>query len=65
MKLLFEIEALEQPQQIGFVFWDKLNLVQKKKMLKEIKQENFFNDFLYRKFNDYNDFINKAKREKL
>ena len=58
---LFELEPLQQPQQIGFVFWDKLNLVQKKKMLNEIKIENFFNEFLYQKFNDFNDFINKAR----
>lgn len=60
---LFEIEPLKQPQQIGFVWYDKMNLVEKKRFLNGIKIENFFNDFLYKKFNDFEHFITEAKRQ--
>ena len=62
MNLLFELEPLKQPPQIGWVFYDKMNLVQKSKFIKQIKVNDFFNDFLYKKFNDFEDFKNKAKK---
>lgn len=61
--MLFEIEPLKQPQQIGFVWYDKMNLVQKKKFLNEINIKDFFNDFLYRKFNDFEHFMQEAKNK--
>ena len=60
---LFEIEPLEEPQQIGWVFYDKMNLVQKSKFIKEITVKDFFNDFLYKKFNDFNHFVTEAKKK--
>ena len=59
---LFEIEPLEQPQQLGWVWYDKMNLVQKKKFLQSIKIENFFNDFLYKKFNNFEHFKLEATK---
>lgn len=62
MNLLFEIEPLPSGIQIGWVFYDKMNLAQKSRFMKEIKNKYFFNDFLYKKFNDFEHFINEAKK---
>jgi hypothetical protein len=62
MNLLFDLNPLSQPQQLGWVFYDKMNLVQKSKFIKEVKNEYFFNDFLYRKFNDFEHFVSEAKK---
>jgi hypothetical protein len=59
---LFEIEPLKDPEQIGWVFYDKMNLVQKSKFIKEINTKDFFNDFLYKKFTDFQHFIDQAKK---
>lgn len=61
---LFEIEPLKEPQQIGWVFYDKMNLVQKSKFIKQIKVKDFFNDFLYKKFNDFDHFKAEATKKK-
>ena len=60
---LFEIEPLKGPQQIGWVFYDKMNLVQKSKFIKEVKIQDFFNDFLFKKFNDFEHFVLEAKKK--
>jgi hypothetical protein len=62
MNLLFDLDPLSQPQQLGWVFYDKMNLVQKLRFIKQVKKENFFKDFLYRKFNDFEHFMSEAKK---
>jgi hypothetical protein len=57
---LFEIDPLPEPRQIGFVFYDRMNLVQKSKFIKQVKVENFFNDFLYKQFDNFDQFVNNA-----
>ena len=59
-KKLFEIDPLPVPRQIGFVFYDKMNLVQKSKFIKQVKVPNFFNDFLYKQFDNFDQFVNSA-----
>jgi hypothetical protein len=61
--MLFDIEPLEKPQQIGWVWYDKMNLVEKKKFIKNVKIKDFFNEFLYRKFNDFDSFLSQATRK--
>ena len=61
---LFEIEPLKEPQQIGWVFYDKMNLVKKSKFIKQIKVKDFFNDLLYKKFNDFDNFKAEATKKK-
>lgn len=60
METLFDIEPLKEPQRIGWVWYDKMNLVQKSKFMKKVSIKDFFNDFLYRKFNDFESFVNQA-----
>jgi hypothetical protein len=57
---LFEIEPLSEPRQIGFVWYDKMNLVQKSKFMKKVKVKDFFNDFLYKQFDNFDQFLNSA-----
>lgn len=57
---LFDIESLPAPRQIGFVFYDRMNLVQKSKFIKRVKVQNFFNDFLYKQFDNFDQFLNSA-----
>lgn len=57
---LFEIKPLTEPRQIGFVWYDKMNLVQKSKFIKQIKVKDFFNDFLYKQFDNFDQFLNSA-----
>lgn len=57
---LFEIDPLPAPRQIGFVFYDKMNLVEKKKFLQKVKVKDFFNDFLYRQFDNFEQFKFRA-----
>lgn len=59
-KKLFIIDPLPEPRKIGFVFYDKMNLVQKSKFMKKVKVENFFNDFLYKQFDNFDQFIKIA-----
>lgn len=61
---LFEIDPLPAARQIGFVFYDRMNLVQKSKFIKQVKVENFFNDFLYKQFDNFDQFVNKALNTK-
>lgn len=60
--LLFDIEPLSQPQQIGWVWYDKMNLVEKAKFIKKVAIKDFFNDFLYQKFNSFEEFYEKATK---
>jgi hypothetical protein len=60
---LFEIEPLKEPQQIGWVFYDKMNLVQKSKFIKQITTKIFFTDFLYKKFDDFDHFKAEATKK--
>lgn len=60
--MLFEIEPLEHPQQIGWVWYDKMNLVEKKKFLNKVKIKDFYNDFLYKKFNNFEHFLHEATK---
>lgn len=57
---LFEIDPLPAPRQIGFVFYDQMNLVQKSKFMKQVKVKDFFNNFLYKQFDNFDQFLNSA-----
>lgn len=57
---LFEIKPLTEPRQIGFVWYDKMNLVQKSKFMKQVKVKDFFNNFLYKQFDNFDQFLNSA-----
>jgi len=57
---LFDIEPLPAPRQIGFVFYDRMNLAQKSKFIKQVKVKDFFNDFLYKQFDNFDQFLNSA-----
>lgn len=57
---LFEIDPLPAPRQIGFVFYDRMNLVQKSKFMKQVKVKDFFNNFLYKQFDNFDQFLNSA-----
>jgi hypothetical protein len=59
---LFEIEPLQQPKQIGWVWYDKMNLVEKKKFLHKVTIKDFYNDFLYKKFDNFEHFFNEATK---